>query len=79
MPRNEILRLPLVIARTGLSKSKIYELIKEGKFPLPINLIGGVAKGWVGAEIDQWVECETERGMKERDGKAARTTAPGAA
>ena len=41
-----ILRLPVVIAQTGLSRSSIYLRISMGTFPSPIAL-GGRAVGWV--------------------------------
>jgi prophage regulatory protein len=47
------LRLPEVKQMTGLSKSAIYERIKEGSFPTPVRL-GGRAVGWVEGEVAQW-------------------------
>ena len=43
---NSILRLPVVKARTGLSRSTIYQRVAEGDFPKPINL-GARAVGWL--------------------------------
>lgn len=54
-----ILRLPIVIARTGLSRSSIYLRISTGKFPSPIAL-GGRAVGWVEDEIQTWLEQQVE-------------------
>lgn len=51
----QILRLPRVIARTGLSRSTIYLRITQGNFPAPIDL-GGRAVGWVEADIQEWLE-----------------------
>ena len=53
-PTINILRLPVVIRRTGLSKTVIYERIKVGTFPKAINL-GGRAVGWIETEIDGWL------------------------
>ena len=50
-----ILRLPEVIARTGLSRSTIYSHIKDGSFPAQISL-GERACGWIESEISTWVE-----------------------
>ena len=41
-----ILRLPVVRARTGLSRSTIYLKVSEGSFPRPISL-GARSVGWV--------------------------------
>ena len=52
---HNILRLPAVKARTGLSRSTIYLRMSEGRFPAPIAL-GGRAVGWIEAEIQKWLE-----------------------
>lgn len=44
-PPTRFLRLPDVIARTGLA---------EGRFPRPVSL-GERAVGWVEAELDEWL------------------------
>ena len=49
-----ILRLPAVMARTGLKRSTIYERGRNNTFPRPIKL-GQKASGWVEAEISAWV------------------------
>jgi len=56
---NAVLRLPLVKARTGLSRSTIYLRIAEGSFPKPVSL-GARAVGWVEAEIEQWLSSRVE-------------------
>jgi len=53
--KNKILRLPSVIAWTGLSRSTIYLRISEGKFPQPISL-GPRTVGWIEADIANWLE-----------------------
>ena len=40
MMRNRILRLPEVLALTGLSKSTIYRLMPVGEFPQSVKLGG---------------------------------------
>ena len=51
-----ILRLPAVQSRIGLSRSTIYERIKNGTFPSPIY-IGERAIGFIEREIDEWIEA----------------------
>lgn len=53
-PRLAILRRKHVEARTGLSRSSIYEKVKSGSFPAPVHL-GPKAVGWVEAEIEAWL------------------------
>lgn len=47
------LRLPEVKAMTGLSKTSIYELIRDKSFPAPVRL-GPRAVAWVRSEVRQW-------------------------
>ena len=49
-----ILRLKEVIARTGRSRSSIYNDIKQHQFPAQIKL-GARAVGWLEAEIEDWL------------------------
>ncbi|MDF2939683.1 MAG: hypothetical protein K0R66_325 [Gammaproteobacteria bacterium] len=48
-------RLPSVKKLTGLSRTTIYELIREGKFPKPIP-IGKRSVAWSEIEIMEWQE-----------------------
>lgn len=50
-----ILRLPSVIARTGLSRSSIYLRMSEGTFPKSVPL-GARAIGWVEEEVDEFLD-----------------------
>jgi prophage regulatory protein len=52
----QVLRLPAVEAKTGIKKTKIYRLMREGKFAPSINLAGGRAVGWLEHELDAWIE-----------------------
>jgi prophage regulatory protein len=47
------LRLPDVKAVTGLSKSSLYVLIREKRFPAPVRL-GPRTVAWVRSEVKQW-------------------------
>lgn len=50
-----IVRLPEVKALTGLSRSTVYERIREGQFPRPVGL-GGRNVGWVEGEVTDWIQ-----------------------
>jgi prophage regulatory protein len=52
-----ILRLPVVKARTGLSRSTIYLRVSKRSFPQPISL-GGRAVGWIEDEIEAWLNAQ---------------------
>ncbi len=50
-----ILRRPEVEARTGLSRSTIYELMTKGEFPKQVRLAAR-AVGWTDSSINEWLE-----------------------
>ena len=51
---NYIIRLSGVVSRTGYSRSWIYKLISQGKFPQPIKL-GSRSIAFIESEIDEWI------------------------
>lgn len=63
---NRFLRLPDVIQRTGLSKSTIYKMIKEGQFPESVPIYGQ-SVAWLSSEVSEWASarinarCEYKR------------------
>jgi prophage regulatory protein len=59
-----ILRRKQVEARTGLSRSTIYNRIKQGTFPAQVSL-GVKSVGWVESEIDSFlVDRVAQRDMR---------------
>jgi len=58
-----ILRLPAVKAATGLSRSTIYERMRQGTFPAPVPL-GGKAVGWLESEVGAWIRQTVAEGRK---------------
>lgn len=52
---NSVLRLPKVLQATALSRSTVYAMMADGRFPKPVKL-GERAVGWPEAEIDAWLE-----------------------
>ncbi len=66
-PIKTILRLKSVMSRTGLSRSTIYALLKEGKFPKRLRLSLRTV-GWLEHEIEAWI---AERISASRDNAAA--------
>lgn len=49
-----LIRLPEVIQRTTFRKTKIYELIRQGKFPAPVRL-GTRTVAWDQDSVDRWI------------------------
>lgn len=54
-----VIRLPEVLTRTGLSRSTIYAMISDGAFPKPIKL-GMRAVGWVEVEVGDWIASRVQ-------------------
>jgi prophage regulatory protein len=63
----QILRLPDVVTRTGLSAPTIYRQVRSGAFPKPVSL-SSQAVGWPAHEITAWIEQR----IAERDRRAGR-------
>jgi len=58
----KFLRLPAVIELVGIKRTVIYERIKAGTFPKPVQ-IGPRAVAWDEQELAQWQE-NLPRGVK---------------
>jgi prophage regulatory protein len=64
-----ILRRKQVEVRTGLSRSTIYAMMRDGSFPAPVAL-GAKAVGWLQSEVEQWI---AERIRAYRSGNPEKT------
>jgi prophage regulatory protein len=62
MPR-KILRLPIVLDRTGLSRSTVYQRVTEERFPRPVSL-GARAVGWIEADVEEWIARQIEASLE---------------
>ncbi len=51
----KFIRLPEVMALTGLSRSSIYLGVSEGRFPAQIQL-GERSVAWLESDIQNWME-----------------------
>ena len=52
-----LIRIAEVMRLTGLSRSYIYQLADMGMFPASVSLVpGGTSRGWVLAEVMDWME-----------------------
>lgn len=50
-----LIRLTDVMARTALSRSGIYDLMAQKRFPNPAKIGGGRINAWPESEIDDWI------------------------
>jgi prophage regulatory protein len=58
------MRLPEVCHKVALSRTVVYALIKERRFPEPIKM--GYASRWLESEVQDWITARIEdsRSMK---------------
>lgn len=47
------MRLPEVKNTVGLSRSQIYKLVQEGRFPAPIRVTANVS-AWLESDVTEW-------------------------
>jgi prophage regulatory protein len=55
-----LIRRPEVEARTGLSRSTIYDWMKRGEFPQPVKL-GARLVAWRESDVTEWLESRDTR------------------
>ena len=59
-----ILRRRQVEARTGLSRSTIYQRIAEGTFPRQVRL-GARCVGWIASDVENWLAARVAESRAE--------------
>jgi prophage regulatory protein len=55
----KLLKLKNVIEITGVSRSHIYALAQEGRFPKPVKLTER-SSAWVASEVQEWIESRIQ-------------------
>lgn len=66
----KILRLPLVLECTGLSRSTVYARVSLGTFPKPVSL-GARAVGWIESEVEEWISHQIQSSREFRGTRLA--------
>lgn len=56
-----LLRLPAVLERTALSRTKLYELVDAGRFPRPFKLAGTRTNVWPASAVARWIDLQIPR------------------
>lgn len=59
-PNKRVLRRSEVEARTGLSRSTLYDWMKRGEFPQPVKL-GARIVAWRERDVTEWLESRETR------------------
>ncbi len=52
----QLLRLPDVLTRTGLSRTRLYAALADKTFPAPVKL-STRAVAWPSRDVDAWIEA----------------------
>jgi len=55
----QLIRLTVVLEITGLSKTGLYEAIKERSFPQQVK-INSRSSTWVRQEVEEWIKGKIE-------------------
>jgi prophage regulatory protein len=71
---DRILRMPQVVAITGLSRSTVYRLIGEGSFPRQ-RALSARAVGWLESELQAWLQARRDRDPFQQADGSGRATA----
>ncbi len=72
-----VVRMGDARGKVGLCPSKIYDLIDQGLFPRPFQLVpGGRAVGWLEADLDEWLR-ERKRASTKQSYQSAEKEATG--
>nr|WP_246035904.1 AlpA family transcriptional regulator [Aliishimia ponticola] len=58
--QERLIRRPEVEARTGLSRSTLYDWMKRGEFPQPVKL-GARLVAWRESDVTEWLESRETR------------------
>jgi prophage regulatory protein len=64
---DNFLRIPDVLAASGVSRSTLYEMMDAGKFPKPVSPTDDRAVRWLASEVADWQRQRIEA----RDGVRA--------
>ncbi|WP_425973108.1 helix-turn-helix transcriptional regulator [Aeromonas caviae] len=51
----QLIKIGEVIRRTGVSRARVYQLVKTGAFPRQVTL-GPRSVAWAAHEIDDWIQ-----------------------
>jgi prophage regulatory protein len=65
MSDDDLMRLPAVMAKTGLRRSTLYALILKGGFPHPIRLTDR-AVAWPRSQVQAFVDARIEAGQRKQ-------------
>jgi prophage regulatory protein len=55
-----LIRVPRVLELTGVSKSTLYTMMRQGRFPNSIKLPGGRVVAWRVSTIKAWLLAQGE-------------------
>lgn len=69
MSAMKLMKLPAVLTRVAISRSKLYANVKAGTFPAPISL-GARAVAWLEHEVEDWILGRVEAARNQQKAEA---------
>ena len=54
--------LPSIMEMTGISRSSVYRLVQENKFPKPVHVAVPKMTVWASDVIEKWVQTQLSEG-----------------
>jgi prophage regulatory protein len=61
-----LLRVPTVMARTGLCRASLYKRISAGLFPRPVKAFGRQRAGWPSDEVEMLIRAHVAGASESR-------------
>jgi prophage regulatory protein len=61
-----LLRIPVVMARTGLCRASLYKRISAGLFPRPVKAFGRQRAGWPSDEVETLIRAHVAGASESR-------------
>ena len=61
-----LLRVPVVMARTGLCRASLYKRISAGLFPRPVKAFGRQRAGWPSDEVETLIRAHVAGASESR-------------
>ena len=58
---DNLIRITRVLGRTGLSRSVLYQSIKDKKFPSQIKISGSRTSVWSDNAVSEWIEEQKQK------------------
>jgi prophage regulatory protein len=66
----KLIRIKQVRELTGISRTYIYSMVKQGTFPAPVSL-SRKSKAWISEEVIDWIQTKIDARDKSNEQESA--------